>query len=965
MNIGRYRVEHRLGEGPRGVVYKGHDADGPHGPLSPVAIKVLHAHVCTDPNLERHCQDLQQSLRNLGHDAIPRPAGVGMLPDGRVYLVSEYVAGQPLANRLRDGGALPALTALHVAKALAAVLDAAQKQNLYHLALKPTNVLLVSDPAVPGGERVKLLDLGLASLVPLPPGSEAAGLSYQAPEQLSDGSQGDGQADVYALGNVFYEMLSGKPRRRGERGQMLSVPPVPPTTIKQIYPVLYREMTALLQLMRQPDPKQRPLMSQVASRLAQLEEDMLIGETIGPYRVVSRLAQGGMSTVFRAINEQIGRQVAIKVMRSRYMGNASVRDRFLNEARVANLARHPALVQIYEFGELPGGRPYLVMELIEGESLRARRERAGGTLPEAEALRLMHLVAECVAATQQQGVYHLDLKPDNIMVLSGPEGERVKLLDFGTARPLQVPAETDLSDSRTDTEAGMGTPNYMAPEQFGGAHAVTDRTDVYAIGVMLYELLAGRRPYAQPGFAPMSEPHRPLAKAAPSVSAATARLVEQMLSYRPADRPRLPEVVERLGTLARGAVLPECGQASSAVTLPMAPAPQARSEARRPSAYGLVLAAGALCILAFVAGRLTARIGAAEPALTASAGGAVQMGPEQAPAPRPPSAQEPPVAVLPEPADRRVGFSEATSTPVRSLDLQALRQEADSVLRQALEHRDATVRRRAAAVAGRLGRTGAARHREAIEALLDDPDLGVQRYAAQSLGQLGMRESVPALKAFVGRTRDPYAFVAAADALARLQDEEGRRRLREAMHARDAGVRLEAATLLASLGEAEAAARVPALLSAAGIPPRVRVRALELVARMGNAQARVQLGQLAESHHEDPETRASAAEALARVGEERGYAFLLTLLERPPALSMPAVWALADLQGTSSCASLPDLPPEGPAARLLAAAVLGCGAPNDAPRLAMLMQTPEVEQRLAAAAGLMLLAQSEPPWQGK
>jgi serine/threonine-protein kinase len=968
MNIGRYQVESRLGEGPRGVVYKGYDAESSRqrGHATPLVIKVLYAHLCTNPRLEKQCLELLQTLRQVECDLISRMITAGTLPDGRVYLVSEYVAGQTLLSRLRDGGALTPLTALHVAGSVAIALAAAQKHGLHHLSLRPANILLIRDAAAPGGERVKLLDLGLARLLPVRESSDASSVSYLAPEQIEQTTTPDGQADVYALGNLLYEMLTGRPRRTGERGHIKSIPPAPPTSIKQLFPVISREMTALLQSMRSRDPEQRPLMSQVAHRLAQLEEDMLIGETIGHYRVKSRLAMGGMSTIFRAIHEHIGREAAIKVMRSQFIHNADVRRRFLNEARVVNRVRHPGLVEIYEYGELASERPYLVMELLEGESLHARRQRRGGSLPEGQAVSVVHQVAQAVLALHERGVVHLDLKPENVMIVPDPYaqgGERIKLIDFGMAQIVE--ASEDIDETGRYTRTGeSGTPTYMAPEQFGGLSAVSEKTDVFALGVMLYELLGGKRPYEQVGFAPMSEPHQPLGQAAPHVSEGTCALADRMLAFRPAERPSLKEVIAALSRLPDPepqplpappeAAHPDAETAApaepspSAVTQPMRAQPEPASEAlpaaqKRPppllyagTVAAVLLIAGAGLLIAGTAPRRPAVVERQQAELRPAA-------PESSPAPPP------------QPAARQ-----------KEPDLGTLRERALAVLREGLTDRDPAVRRHAAATLGRLRNLKTAELRPLLGALLADREPAVQAEAATALARLGEQGQRGAILQLVARTRDPHTFVAAANALDLLDAAEGRRRLREALESRDLGVRLHAAVLLAERGDREAEGQLRRLLVAPNLPELLRLQALGRLALDGDMLARRQLQQRLEPAGGATEARITAAQQLTRLGDERGRTLLLRWAQEPGPQQLRTAWALAELAEGRGC-SIFDLGPplEAPAPHLvLAAALSACGKPEDAPPLASLMLSggPDLprQQRQTAAAALLMLASLAP-----
>lgn len=269
------------------------------------------------------------------------------------------------------------------------------------------------------------------------------------------------------------------------------------------------------------------------------------GRRIGPYRVVRRLGRGGMGAVYLGVHEQIRRQVAIKVLRPEHAADPLVARRFLTEAQVVNLVRHPALVEVSDHGLLDDGTPYLIMEYLEGTPLSERLAR--GALPEPVARALAREIALGMAAAHERGVIHRDLKPANVMLVPDPRRpgtEQVKVLDFGLAKDRLGGV------SHTAVGALLGTPTYMSPEQIRAPAQADDRTDVYALGAMLYEMLAGSPPF-QGAPAEVMGQHlhhepRPLRAAAPSVSPAVAGLVAEMLAKDPRARPAMGQVAQRL-----------------------------------------------------------------------------------------------------------------------------------------------------------------------------------------------------------------------------------------------------------------------------------------------------------------------------------------------------------------------------------------------------------------------------------
>lgn len=269
-------------------------------------------------------------------------------------------------------------------------------------------------------------------------------------------------------------------------------------------------------------------------------------KTLGPYRIVRQLGQGGMGVVYEAVHEKISRRVAIKLLRKEYAHDSEVGQRFINEARAANLIEHPALVQISEFGQLPDGSTYLVMELLKGENLASRLRRVG-TLPLPLVLRIGSQLAEALCAAHEKRIVHRDLKPENVMLVPDSAvagGERVKLLDFGIAKLAEG------GPNRTATSAVIGTPKYMSPEQARGAGRVDEKTDVYALGVMLFELLSGRPPFhGQPGeliAQHLFAPPPPLASLVPSIPPVIAELVAWLLEKDSTKRPTMGEAHREL-----------------------------------------------------------------------------------------------------------------------------------------------------------------------------------------------------------------------------------------------------------------------------------------------------------------------------------------------------------------------------------------------------------------------------------
>jgi eukaryotic-like serine/threonine-protein kinase len=277
----------------------------------------------------------------------------------------------------------------------------------------------------------------------------------------------------------------------------------------------------------------------------------MIGEQFGNYRSISLLGEGGMGAVYLAEHPGIGRRVAVKVLHKNYTRDEHLLARFLNEARAANAIRHPNIIEILDSGMLADGTPFLVMELLEGESLGVRL-RQGGAMAIATAVDFAYQTASALGAAHAKGIVHRDLKPDNLFVVPDPHDtrrERIKVLDFGIAK-LQQGSVADSVKTRTGTL--MGTPIYMSPEQCRGTRAVDHRSDIYSLGVIFYEMLVGQPPFVSEGFGDLVNMHLNVPPASarskrPEIPLAVDALVLKMLAKNPEDR--YAEMTEVQGAL--------------------------------------------------------------------------------------------------------------------------------------------------------------------------------------------------------------------------------------------------------------------------------------------------------------------------------------------------------------------------------------------------------------------------------
>ncbi len=261
-----------------------------------------------------------------------------------------------------------------------------------------------------------------------------------------------------------------------------------------------------------------------------------VGEVLAAkYRLEDLLGSGGMGHVYRAVNVAVGRAVAIKVLRREHAENLQIVDRFMREARAANLVRHPNVVDVLDIGKEDDGTPFIVQELLVGEDLAHLAARRGGKLPVEEVCDLLLPVIDAVAEAHAQGVVHRDIKPENVFLADAKRGPIPKLLDFGISK-VRAP---DLQ--ATEVGVLMGTPAYMAPEQVQGARDADPRSDVWGLGVMMFELIAGRMPFEAKDpaalFVAIATKDAPtLLEVKADVVPAISRLVERCLRRHPDER---------------------------------------------------------------------------------------------------------------------------------------------------------------------------------------------------------------------------------------------------------------------------------------------------------------------------------------------------------------------------------------------------------------------------------------------
>jgi len=290
------------------------------------------------------------------------------------------------------------------------------------------------------------------------------------------------------------------------------------------------------------------------------KEASQVGKTIGNYKVVQQIGEGGMGVVYLAEHPVIGRKVAIKLLHATFARDSETVARFFNEARAIHMIAHPNIVEILDFGQTTDGQPYFIMEFLSGQPLADRIAR--GPVPWSDAVAIVTQICDALQAAHDKNIIHRDLKPHNVYLVGLETKPTVKILDFGVAKMTTGWNTSDSGGQSVKTRTGslMGTPLYMSPEQCRGSGKLDHRTDIYSLAVILFEMISGHPPFTAEGvgelFAKhMLEPPPSLAQLAPQTPPQVTRAVMRALSKDLEDRfPNMKAFAEALNGRAASTI---------------------------------------------------------------------------------------------------------------------------------------------------------------------------------------------------------------------------------------------------------------------------------------------------------------------------------------------------------------------------------------------------------------------------
>ncbi len=527
-----------------------------------VLAHVLRPELTANPMLVERLRSATEKWKGFSHPHLARVLGL-TVRESRVVLLTEKVPGDDLSIVLRQRGPLSPDDVVRLAAPICEALDALHGDGGVHLGIRSDRLVFPADrgpfDVVLTGFETGLVYLALMELA----GTGGLVMAEDAPPELLRGRKADARSDVYQLGPLLYQALTAKvvPADRG-RGSPLPAPPplLPlPESGAHLVQVIRRcleadpekrfatagavsEALADAQRNRTWQPSSRTPLPVEAGEPEESDPEKA-GDTVGSYQLVELLGEGSMGRVFLARHLRLDRHMALKLLRADLTRQPELVKRFLQEARTVNQINHEHIVEVFDFvEELEPRRVYCVMELLKGHSLSALMRSEILSVP--RIVNIARQVCDALAAAHRVDVVHRDVKPDNIFIAErGHDHDYVKMLDFGVAK-LMAPVG-EVREDGTVPGILVGTPTYMSPEQAAGL-TVDHRADIFALGSVLYEMIAGHPPFRAPTVVQLAadviaRPTPPLpeaTRAGEAVPAGLRDIVMRCLEKEPAKRPQ-------------------------------------------------------------------------------------------------------------------------------------------------------------------------------------------------------------------------------------------------------------------------------------------------------------------------------------------------------------------------------------------------------------------------------------------
>jgi len=497
---GRYEILKMLGEGGMGAVYKATDRELDRT----VAVKIIRGELADNPDiLQRFKQELILA-RLVTHRNVIRIFDIGAAGDIK-FITMDFVDGRDLKSVLTEQRKLPAGKACDIVRQVCLGLEAAHVEGVVHRDLKPQNIMLDSQG------RVYLMDFGLARSMELVGMTRTGALlgtpAYMSPEQAK-GEKVDARTDLFSLGVIFYELVTGVLPYQAESMMATLIkrakePPTPPIQVEPSLPPAINDciMKCLqIKLERRyqnageiladlgfssglhPTPAPAPVS---AARPAETPSTLSPGSQFGPrYRIEALLGEGGMGKVYKAYDLDVGRNVALKLVKPELARNPASMERLKQELLLASQISHKHILRIHDLGDV-GGLKFISMAYVDGKDLHNLIANEG-KLPIPRAITIARQLCQALEAAHNEGVVHRDLKPQNVLMDSNGQ---VFISDFGLAKSLEGP-----STMMTNAGEVLGTPRYMSPEQ-AESKSADNRSDLYSLGLILYEMVTGDLPF--------------------------------------------------------------------------------------------------------------------------------------------------------------------------------------------------------------------------------------------------------------------------------------------------------------------------------------------------------------------------------------------------------------------------------------------------------------------------------------